>query len=147
MGFNIIMQINNSDKIILDKSITNIATLTGTLRNETSIINPIIVINDNITNYINCNYMEIPVFSRKYFVDDIKSINNSIFEVYGHVDVLSTYKDQIRSNDAIIRRQENVWNLYLNDGVFKVYQNPMVLTKEFPTGFATPEFVLAVAGS
>ena len=147
MAFKIILQRNNSDKIILDKSITNITTLTGTLRNETSIINPIIIINGNITSYVNCNYMEIPTFSRKYFVDDIKSINNGIFEVHAHVDVLTTYKDQIRSNDAIIRRQENLWNLYLNDGVFKVYQNPMVLTREFPTGFATPEFVLAIAGS
>ena len=48
---------------------------------------------------------------------------------------------------AIVKRQENRWNLYLDDGSFKVYQNPMVLTKAFPQGFTTQEFVLAVAGS
>ena len=147
MAFNITLQVNSSDKTALDKNLTDIATLSGVLKSNTSIIDPVITFEGNISNYINCNYMTIPTFGRAYFVNNITSVRNGVFEISAHVDVLSSFKTQIRGNTAIIRRQENVWNLYLNDGVFKVYQNPMVLTKEFPTGFATPEFVLAVAGN
>jgi hypothetical protein len=147
MSFNILLQINNSDKIVLSKKIITIATLSGTLRNETSIMDPVILIAGDISNYVNCNYMSIPVFGRSYFVRDIKSIRSDLFEVHAHVDVLTTYASQIRNNQAIVRRQQNLWNLYLDDGSFRVYQNPMVLTKEFPAGFTTQEFVLSIAGA
>lgn len=147
MSFQILLQVNISEKNRLDKDVTTISTLNGVLKNETSIINPIILVEGDLSSYVNCNYMQIPVFGRSYFVSNIRSIRRNLFEITAHVDVLSTYKSSIRANSAIIRRQENNWNLYLNDGVFRVYQNTMVLTKDFPSGFSTQEFVLAVAGS
>ena len=145
-GFDIILQTNNSEKNKVDKDVIDIITLSGILKTETSIIDPIILIEGDLSNFVTCNYMTIPVFNRKYFVTNIRSIRNGLFEISAHVDVLSSFASQIRNNVAIIHRQENRWNLYLNDGVFKVYQNPMVLTREFPAGFSTFEFVLAVAG-
>lgn len=147
MSFDIHLQINNSDKNVLSKDINTLTIISGTLKSETSIIDPIILIEGNISDYANCNYMTIPIFGRSYFIRDIKSIRNNIFEINAHIDVLTTYAAQIRSNTAIIHRQENLWNLYLDDGSFRTYQNPMVLTKEFPSGFSTQEFVLAVAGA
>lgn len=147
MAFQVLLQTNNSEKNKLDKDLATISTISGTLKNETSIIDPVILIEVDLTNLINCNYITIPVFGRSYFVTNIRSIRRNLVEVSAHVDVLSSFASQIRNNVAIVRRQENRWNLYLNDGVFKVYQNPMVLTREFPTGFSTFEFVLAVAGA
>lgn len=147
MSFSIQLQINTSENNKLDKNISTIATISGVLKDKTSIIDPIIIIEGDISAYINCNYMTISTFGRSFFVNNIISIRNGLFEIYAHVDVLSSFASQIRGNQAIVKRQENRWNLYLNDGVFKVYQNPMVLTKEFPNGFSSPEFVLAVAGS
>ena len=147
MSFDIYLQINNSDKNVLSKDITGIATISGTLKGETSIMDPIILIDGNISDFVNCNYMTIPIFGRSYFIRDIKSIRSNLFEIHAHIDVLTTYAAQIRANTAIIHRQENLWNLYLDDGSFRTYQNPMVLTKEFPSGFSTQEFVLAVAGA
>jgi len=144
---NVSLQINSSDKIRMDKNISDIATFNGTLKAATSIIDPVILFEGDLSNYANCNYMTIPVFGRSYFVTNIKSIRSGLFEVSGHVDVLSSFAAAIRANTAIIKRQENNWNLYLNDGSFRTYQNPMVLTKEFPGGFSTQEFVLAVAGA
>lgn len=146
MSFSISLMRNSSPKEQLDKSLSTLATVSGTLKESTSIINPVIKIQCDVSDYANCNYMYIPEFDRFYFVTDITSISDTIAEFSGHVDVLTTYKDQIRGNSAIVRRQENSWNLYLNDGSFKVYQNPMVLTKSFPNGFTAHEFVLAVAG-
>ena len=147
MAFDIILQRNNSEREKLTKKLTNLLTVTGVLKIETSIIDPVIIIECDLNSVKNCNYMTISSFGRKYFVNNIRSIKNGLVEFSCHVDVLSTYAEQIRNNTAIIRKQENDWNLYLNDGSFKVYQNPNVLTKAFPSGFTSQEFVLAVAGS
>lgn len=147
MAFNIVLQTNNSEPNRLTKSISDIATVSGVLKDGTSIIDPTIKIECDLLTVTGCNYLSIPSFGRSYFVKNISSIRNGLVEFSCHVDVLSSFADSIRSNKAIIKRQENSWNLYLNDGSFKVYQNPNVLTKAFPSGFTTQEFVLAVAGS
>lgn len=147
MSFVIKLQRNNSEPIRVDKDIDDILTLSGTLREGTSIIDPIIKIECNIADVAGCNYMTIDVFGRKYFVKDIVSLRNNLVEFHCHVDVLMTYRDGIRRNSGIVKRQENLWNLYLNDGSLKIYQNPHVITKEFPSGFNTQEFVFAVSGS
>ncbi len=142
----IILQINNSEKNRLDKNISNLVTMSGTLRESTSVVDPKIVIEGDLSSFVNCNYMTIPVFNRSYFINNITSVNNNLFEISAHVDVLSTYKSQIRQNTAIIARQEKKWNLYLNDGVFKTYQNPHIVTKAFPSGFTEQHFIFSVAG-
>lgn len=147
MSFDIKLQNNNSEANRLNKSITDITTVTGTLKSETSIIDPIIQIQCNLSAIAKCNYMTIPVFGRSYFITDITSISNDIVEISAHVDVLSTYANEIRGCNGITGKQEHKWNLYLNDGSLKIYQNSNVITSLFPSGFTSQEFVLAVAGS
>lgn len=148
MGFSIKLQKNKSEKNKIGKSLTDVITLNNcTLKDDTSIINPIIIANIQSTiDIVNCNYMTIQQFNRTYFINDIRFITSKIVEFSCHVDVLESYKDSIRSNNAIIRRQENKYNLYLNDGVFKVYQNPLQLVKYFPVGLTSESYLLAVAG-
>lgn len=147
MAFDIILQKNKSEMNKLTKEIENIMTVSGTLKSDTSVIDPIIMIECDLSTVTNCNYMTISAFGRSYFVNNIRSIKTGLVEFSCHVDVLSSFADSIKTNTAIVRKQENNWNLYLNDGTFKVYQNPIVLTKAFPSGFTHQEFVLAVAGS
>lgn len=148
MSFTIKLQRNLSEKNRVSKETNDIMTVSGTLREETSIIDPVFrIVTNDISLLSNVNYADIETFGRKYFVTDIRAVRTGIIELRCHVDVLSSFADAIKSNTAIIKRQENEWNLYLNDGSLKVYQNPIVLTKAFPSGFNTQEFVLAVAGS
>lgn len=147
MAFQIKLQTNNSEPNKVTKDLTDLLTLTGELKQECSILDPIILIACDLADVTGCNYMSIPAFGRMYFVNNIRSIRNGLVEFSAHVDVLSTYADAIKANSAIIRRQANRWNLYLNDGSFRVYQNPDIITLPFPSGFTTQEFVLAVAGS
>lgn len=142
----ITLQVSTSPKNKLDKDVTDVASLSGTLKTSTSIINPTIIIEGDLSQYTNVNYMTIAEFGRSYFITNITSVTSKLFEIAAHVDVLSSFAGEIRANKAIVHRQETKWNLYLDDGSFKVYQNPMVLTKAFPSGFTTQEFVLAVAG-
>lgn len=145
--FDISFYVNSSEKNKVDKTLTLITTLSGVLKESTSIIDPVIVIEGDLTAFTGCNYMQIETFGRSYFVNNIRSISNGLIEISAHVDVLSTYKNAIRKNQAILRKQQNSWNLYLNDGSLRVYQDPEIIVKTFPSGFTTQEFVLAVAGS
>ena len=147
MPFNIVLKKNLSEKNKIDKVFTgNGLSLSGDLRDDTSIIDPVIIVQYDINLLSEYNYMEIGNFKRKYFITNIKTLNRALCEISAHVDVLSSFAAQIRTNKAIIKRQENKWNMYLNDGSFRTYQNPMILTKEFPNGFTAKEFVLAIAG-
>lgn len=147
---NIKLMYNKSEIERVTKDLEVISDITGSLKDGTSIIDPKIIIQGTpatTQQIVSSNYMYIEDFGRYYFINDISSVRTNLWEVSCHVDVLQTYADQIKAQTAIIQRQENKWNLYLNDGSFKVYQNPNVLTKPFPSGFTTTEFVLAVAGS
>ena len=147
MSFSVTLQVNNSPKNQMTKNITDVLTLSGTLKSETSVTDPVIIFSGSLATIATCNYLTITSFGRQYFITDIKSVRNNLVEVSAHCDVLSSFKNEILENTAIVYRQENDWNLYLDDGSFQVYNNPMVLTRPFPSGFSTLEFVLAVAGS
>lgn len=147
MAFTVYLQQNFSEKNKLDKYTQDLLILDGTLKAETSLVNPVIVCAADLTSIADCNYMTIPAFCRRYFVTDIRSIRDGFCELTGHVDVLTTYRSHIRTNTAIVSKQEHDWNLYLNDGSLQIYQNSIVLTKAFPSGFGAQEFVIAVAGS
>ena len=138
---------NTSERNSIDKILNNIASLEGTLKIGTSIINPVIIVSDlSVWAMRVCNYANIPEFGRYYYVNDIKSVGNNLWEITCHVDVLSTYAQEIRAQVGIIERQENLWNLLLDDPNYKVYQNPQIVVQNFSSGFTEPTFILAVAG-
>lgn len=145
MSFNIVLYQNMSERNKLNKNILYPNTLTGNLRNATSIINPVIIVNMPISTVGSYNYMYIESFNRYYYINDVISIKDDISEIHAHVDVLMSFKTEILNNSAIIERSEKNWNLYLNDGSIKIYADSIVLTKAFPSGFNTMKFVLAVA--
>ena len=147
MAFNIVLCKNKSEPEKLDKNVTDIITLSGTLKDSTSLIDPVIVIQCSHENVVDCNYLRIAQFNRKYFVNNIKSVRNDLYELSCHVDVLSSFKNEIRKNTAILHRSENDYELDFDDGSIKTFNNPKITTKSFPRGFTTSiEFVLAVAG-
>lgn len=147
MAFTITIQTNSSEANRVDKSLTDIAALAGTLRNDTSIIDPVFRIEGDISQYLAANYCTVAAFGRSYFINNIRSLRAGLFEIACHVDVLSSFKTQLRTNSAIIHRSERNWNLYLNDGSLKSLQNPTVTTQEFSeTFYGVYSYVLILAG-
>lgn len=134
---------------MVDKSITSMFTLTGTLRDGTSIIDPQFLVDASVDAFVGCNYVTVPEFGRSYFIRNIESFRNNLSIISCHVDVLSSFASEIRENVGIVRKQENVnaYNLYIDDGSLVAYQDPYVLTEVFPSGFSGACFVLVVAGS
>lgn len=136
-----------SDSITLDKELEQIIILSGILREESSIIDPVILIEDIDDFLPEMNYAYIQEFNRYYYITGIESVRTGLWRVSFHVDVLYTYKDAIRENSGIIERNENLYDLQLNDGLFRTRQNPRIVQVPFPSGFNTWNFVLGVAGN
>lgn len=143
----ILLYTNNSPENKLTKDTTAVADLTGVLKDQTSLIDPVFRLSGiTPTQAAQTNYIIAPELGRGYFVRGLDSVRNDVWDFRCHVDVLSSFADAIRQQTAVIHRQENNWNLYLDDGIFKTYQNPNIVVKKFPSGFTTQEFILAVAG-
>ena len=77
--------INNSEKNKISKNLTNNTHISGTLRNETGVMNPVILIHS--VNPTKFNYVYIPEFNRYYFITDMVSIRTDIWQIKLHVDV------------------------------------------------------------
>ena len=143
----LILYTNNSDKRVVTKSLTELVTLEGTLREDCSIVDPVITV-QGLNNALaaKCNYAKIAQFGRYYFVNDI-IFKGNLFELHLHSDVLASFQTELKSLEAVVARQENNYNLYLNDGMFKTYADPNISIFQFPNGFDTFQYILSVAGS
>lgn len=142
------LQTNQSETIHLDKTLVDVATLPCYLRDSCSIKDPVLLIEAELHDLLAVNYATIPQFGRSYFAEPPTSVRTGLVELRLHCDVISSFKGEIRANYGIVRRAENdVWNLMINDGSMVSYQDPYILTKPFPYGFAGHCFILAVAGA
>ena len=132
----------------IGKSLTSGGSYTCTLKDTTSVLNPVLILrtSDPVYNY---NYLYIQEFGRYYFINDIRSVNNNVWEISAHVDVLETYKTAILANSAVIKRQASQYNLYLDDPDFHAYNYERIQTLKFPANTFNKNlnYVLVVNGS
>lgn len=143
---NLKLYTNLSDKNVFDKELYHNADIVGVLREDCSIINPVIKVEGlTATQLKECNYCYIPEFGRYYYINNI-NLKGQLYELICHVDVLTSFKDSIRDNEAIISRQQKTYNLYLRDGAFKCEAGNIIQIKQFGSGFNTFSFVFCVAG-
>ena len=145
MSFSISLQNNSSPINKIGKAISTIKTATGSLKNESDVIRPEILIECD-SSILSANYMTIDTLHRKYFIEEIQSVRNNLWLVQAHVDVLDTYASQILANSAVVLRQENNFNLLLNDGVFKCKQDPRIFYRKFPSGLGDFNYILITQG-
>ena len=104
--YKIISEKNSVTKETEAGKLTASYTLTGTLKNNTSIINPTIRVEVN-SGIVTCNYAYIPEFSRYYFIRDIVNVSNNLWEISMHCDVISSFWNEIKTNSAILNRVES----------------------------------------
>ena len=115
----IVLYKNRADNRKLNKSskLSKIKTLDAHLKDDTSIIEPTLVCSLlSHAKLRECNYLYIPDFDRYYFINNIIEKTGRVFEIACHIDVLQTYKDDIKAITALILRQENVYHPYIEDG-------------------------------
>lgn len=149
------MQINlftcSAERNRVDKSnfITNRFAIDGNLRNESSIIDPVILIEKTNPAASYYNYMYIEEFKRWYFINDIVSVRNKLWEIHAHVDVLYTWRAAIQTMECVIDKTESYddSNVYYDDGSFVLDSRNNVEIKQFPNGLSqNGEYILICAG-
>lgn len=143
---NIILYVNKSEKNKIGKNLTNDFSLSGTLRDATNIINPIILVELNeISNY---NYCYIPNFNRYYFITDITVIRTGLYAISLLVDVLESFKTDIKNLSVILLNTQNIGvNNYLPSPVFRNNVKSKTDIINFPSGLNdSGEFILITAG-
>lgn len=115
------------------------------LKENTSVLDPVILLEtENPTAY---NYMRIPQFSRYYFITDMKSIRNNLWEISGTVDVLETYKVDIRALSVILSDSQSEGSNYLSGEQWKSLVKSKTDIVKFSNGLNdTGEYILITAG-
>ena len=110
----------------------------GTLKNNTSVRNPVIQL--KVADYDNarqCNYCYIADFSRYYYIDDIAVDLGGLLTLSLSVDVLQTYAADIRATKALIYRQSQHTNPLIADSLIQSQINEVTVTRAFSGGELT----------
>ena len=110
---NITCYSNFSKKVNSTKQPTGGTVKTVTLKQPTSIINPVFVMNGYD---LTCNYIKWG--SRYYYVDDIVLAHNDVAEYHCKVDPLASFKTEIGSSSQFVVRSASAYNLFLNDAIY-----------------------------
>ena len=139
---------NLSENNVIGKTLTQIKSVEAQLKNDVSIINPTLVLTYT-ANILDTNYCFIPKFNRYYFIDEIVPITGDRCIVKCRVDVLESFKDDIKSLTVILDKSQSIYksNKYLDDGSFVVENKDFNTIHNFPNGFNEEgTFILICAG-
>lgn len=141
----IVLYNNLSEKNKINKTLTLVSTLTGSIKENSSITNPSILI--EYADPTAFNYVYISAFGRYYFVTDVVVVRNNLLRISLTVDVLESFKTAILAQNVIIDKNENDFTNYLPD------ENLLTLVKtktdilNFPSGLLdSGQFILITAG-
>lgn len=85
------------------------------LKENTSIEKPVFILNATQSNITSCTTAYCSTFGTYYFIDDIISVANDLWEVSCTLDVLATYKSDIVSSDGYIEYADTTINDMLPD--------------------------------
>lgn len=99
---------NTKEDIVVDKNISvNSFALRfrGIFRDNIDLINPIFDI--EWTQIPTFNYVYLNMFGRYYFVDNIECVRNNLYRIYCSIDVLMSYREQLKDLQVYVTRQEN----------------------------------------
>lgn len=109
-------EVNRVDK---SSELSEDFTLEGTLKDDCSIVDPSIVVAAD-ANIVRFNYAYVVEFNRYYFINDIVALNNGMWTLSMHVDVLMSFKDQFLKLSAFVSRNEKEYDPLLVDDRFPI---------------------------
>lgn len=157
----IILYKSNAKDNELDKtnSLVEFLTLEGELRQETSIIKPNIMVQmidyENVVEsartdivdtdsidvvverenkLMQCNYCYIPSFKRYYYIDEIVSVNQHLWRLEMHTDVLMSFKEDIKNLKCFVLRNEYDYNDKIKDDMLSYYYDKEITETTMKSG-------------
>lgn len=143
---NITLCVNNSEKNKLSKSLSGMTVFSGSLKDETSVIAPVVMM--EIENPTGFNYAYIPEFGRYYFIRDMVSVRTGLWKISMQVDVLQSFQNYISGCSVILSDTENTGKeMYLSGNVWKSKVKELTDIVNFPYGLSNDGyFILITAG-
>lgn len=139
---------NESDRKLLDKKIIVVKAVSNAkIVNETDILNPTILISRNFYDQyiLKANYIYIDSLQRYYYINNISFVE-SMVQISCSVDVLMSYKNEIRNITCTVSRNQNLKNGYLNDDNYNLQAYKQVVCKMFPNAINNDSIILMTAG-
>lgn len=142
---------NFSDKRNLNKNLTEVKTLSATAKGDINIISPTLIIQHFSTDF---NYCYIAELNRFYYVNSLTLLTGQRLQINLSVDVLMSYKEEIKNLTVNVLRYENIEPTFLTDSRIPLYSDTVQKVIEFPenifnlenTGENSKNFLLTVAG-
>ena len=138
---------NTSDNRTINKTLTSGLTISGNLREESSIINPIITIKSDTL--IRENYAYIPETQRYYYITNKESIRTGIWRIHMKVDPLMSFKRDILALSVVVSKQSAITNgdEYIDDGSLVTDNQLFKTVYKFAEGFNdNAQYILITAG-
>lgn len=147
----VILYNNKSDKRQLVKNIAEIKTISATAKGDINIISPTLIIQNFSTDF---NYCYISDFERYYFVKSITLLTGQRIQIDLTIDVLMTYKEEIKNLTVNVLRYENIKPTFLTDSRIPLFSDTVQKVIEFPENIFnlgnpsdnSKNFLLTVAG-
>ena len=142
---------NTSPRNKLNKNLTNQSSaLTIRYKEITSITDPDIMISSDVS-IEDYNYIRVAGDIDRYYYIESYEMAQQYYILHCHVDVLTSYKVDIKKTKCIISKNSAVYNMYLNDDRMKIYSKTRTLTFPFTNGFRSDgskvfSFLLTVNG-
>ena len=109
----------NDDNRKVNKNFVIIKTINAELKTSSDIIKPIFIL--SYTENLNeCNYLYCESYKRYYYIQNLRFLTGNRIELECYIDVLNTYKNEIKNINCVIERQENFFNSQYNDNLIPV---------------------------
>lgn len=138
---------NNTSEINkINKTLDLIATLEGSLKEPSSITEPVITIEYEHPSLF--NYAQIPEFNRYYFVNDVVCVHKNILKISLISDPIMSFSGSIL-NSSVILSDSSITGAsnYLPGDVWKTSVKELTDIVNFPSGLLdTGQFILITAG-
>lgn len=137
---------NNSEKNKISKTLSSANEFEGTLRDTSNVVNPSILLAcDNPTTF---NYAYIPAFNRYYFITEMTSVRNDLWQVALKSDPLMSFKSGILSSQVILNETTTTGgNNYLAGRNWVANCKNITDIINFPSGLLdSGEYILITAG-
>jgi len=148
------LKVSISEPNVLQKTIVDVTSLEGSLRNDSPISNPSILIESDavaIGDVVRANYAYIPEFGRYYYIRECTQIRNHLWKLDMVCDVLMSFATGIKASMAIVQEttvegNDRVNNYVSNDSFARLVKDKTDII-QFPSGFEdSPFFILITAG-
>lgn len=138
--------LNKSDKRYLNKNIElKYDNIPIQVLDPSSVVRPRLRVSSGLIGQ-GVNYLYVADLERYYYIKDWIMENGHV-TLECEVDVLMSFNSSIKSQNVIVKRNERLFNMYLEDGQYKVQNRTAVRTVVFPSGFTGHQIILGVVGS